>query len=201
MQQGLSHSGYIKTPSGHLGLSHAVAGEEQRGLVTVQGEARAHFVEVAFQPAEGAVADGNDAVLVAFALADLERLALAVEVVQFELCEFAAAESGAVKDFEHGAVADAERVGDVGHGDDGFDLVQAERFLGQAFFRAWHFEFGGGVGKDGVLFAEPRKVVLHGAEPAALGGHAERLAVLLAPAPEVPLVAFEDRLGDLQGLP
>ena len=39
---------------------------------------------------EGAGADGDDAVFVAFALADLEGLAVAVEVVDLQFCEFAA---------------------------------------------------------------------------------------------------------------
>ena len=108
--------------------------------------------------------------------------------------------SGAVEEFEHGAVADAERVADVGHGDDGFDLVEAERFLGQAFFGARQFEFAGGVGGEAVLFGEPGEVVLEGAEAAALGGDAEGFAVGLAPAPEVALVAFEDGFGDGVGI-
>lgn len=77
----------------------AVAGEEEGGLVDVQGEAGAGFFEVAFEPFEGAVADGDDAVFVVFSLADLEGLAVAVEVVECEAGEFAAAEARAVEEF------------------------------------------------------------------------------------------------------
>ena len=47
-------------------------------------------VELAFQPCQDAVANGADAVLAAFALEDLQGLALAIEVVEGELGEFAA---------------------------------------------------------------------------------------------------------------
>ena len=63
----------------------AVAGEEEGFLGQVDDELGADFVEVAFQPCEGAGADGNDPVLVAFSLPDLEGLAFAVEVGDFEV--------------------------------------------------------------------------------------------------------------------
>ena len=65
----------------------------------MEHEARAHVVEVAFQPCEGAFADGGDAVLVVFPLADLQGAALAVEVVVVEPGEFAAAQARAVEEF------------------------------------------------------------------------------------------------------
>ena len=183
----------------HVGVEGlAVAGEEQRALAAVAGRGAGGLRRGSVRASEGAVADGDDAVLVAFALADLQGLALAVEVGEVERGEFAAAHAGAVEEFEHGAVADAERVADVGDVEDG-SIWWRPRALGEAFFGAWHFEFAGGVGGDEVLFGEPGEVVLQGAEAAALGGDAERFAVGLAAAPEVALVAFEDGLGDRVG--
>ena len=43
---------------------------------------------------------------------------------------------------------------------------------------ARELEVGGGVGAEDVLAAEPGEEPLHGSEPVALGGDAERLAVL-----------------------
>ena len=90
----------------HVGIEGlAVAGEEEGALGGIQREPWTHLIEVAFEPAQGTAADGYDAVLVALALADMQGLAFAVEVVDFEPGEFAAAQSGAVEEFEHGAVA------------------------------------------------------------------------------------------------
>jgi hypothetical protein len=92
----------------HIGVEWlAVAGEEERGLVGVEHQPGADFVKVAFQPCKGAGADGNNAVFVAFALEDLQGAAFTVEIVVIELGKFAAADSGAVKEFEHGTVAEA----------------------------------------------------------------------------------------------
>lgn len=85
----------------------AVAGDEEGAFVGIEEELGAGFLEVAFQPFQGAGADGDDAVFVAFALADLEGLAVAVEVVDLQFCEFAASHAGAVKQFDDGAVSEA----------------------------------------------------------------------------------------------
>lgn len=94
----------------------AVAGEEQRGRARVETETRTHFLQVAFEPRDGARADGHDAVFLALAPPDGERAPLGVQVGEFEAAEFGAAQAAGVKQFEHRAIAHAERVGDVGHG-------------------------------------------------------------------------------------
>ena len=113
-----------------------------------------------------------------------------------ELGKLAAAEACAVEEFQHGAITDAEWVADVGDGNDGFDLVEAERFFREAFFGTWEFEFRGWICGDVVAFDEIGKEVFHGAESAALGANTEGFAVVLLPSPEVALVAFQDELGD-----
>ncbi len=74
--------------------------------------------------------------------------------------------------------------------------MDAEGLLGQALFLARHFQLAGGVGAQGVLAHQVLEQILERAEAAALGGDAQRHAVLLAPAPEVALIAFEDGFGD-----
>ena len=139
----------------HVGIEGlAVAGEEQGALAGIERKPRADLVKVAFQPEQGAAADRHDAVLVALALADVQGLALAVEVVDFESGEFAAAQPGAVEEFEHGAVAPPQRIADVGDVDDGGDLLDAEGLPGQALFLAGHFQFAGRVGGDEVAFGQ-----------------------------------------------
>ncbi len=71
----------------------------------MQQQARADLLKVAHDPFQSAAADGHDPVLVALALAHLQRLALPVEIVDFEPGQLAAAQPGAVEEFEHGAVA------------------------------------------------------------------------------------------------
>jgi hypothetical protein len=61
----------------------AVAGEEEGFFGLVDDEFGADFIKVAFEPFQGALADGDDAVFVTFSLPDLEGLAFAVEVVDF----------------------------------------------------------------------------------------------------------------------
>jgi len=48
----------------------AVAGEEERRRAGVERETRAHFLQVTFEPGDGARADGHDAVFVSFAAPD-----------------------------------------------------------------------------------------------------------------------------------
>ena len=177
----------------------AVAAEEKRGLGRIEQEAGAGGPEVAGQPFEGARADGHHAAPAALAAADVQGGARRVEVVEVEPDEFAAARAGGVEGFENGAVSDAQRVGDVGDGEHGGDFLAAQSAGKQAVGFAGQFEVGGRVGGEAVLPAEMGEEALQGAEPGALGGDPERLAVLLAVAPEPALEAFEDGPGDLFG--
>lgn len=86
----------------------AVAGDEEGLFLWIKEEPGADFFEVAAKPVQGALSDGHDAVFFAFAKVDLQDAALAVEVVDFQVGQLAAADAGAVKGFEDGSVADAE---------------------------------------------------------------------------------------------
>ncbi len=177
----------------------AVAGDEEGVFADAGKQDGTDVVEIFAEPLEGAVADGDDAVFPVFAFADGEDAGLWIEVFIVEPDEFGAADAGGVEELQDGAVAETERVGDVGYGEDGADLLGAERAGKATGLFAGEFEFAGGVGFEHVGAAEPGEEGLEGGEPLALGADGERVAVGLAVVIEVPLVAFEDRLGDLFG--
>ncbi|OQC18328.1 MAG: hypothetical protein BWX54_02449 [Verrucomicrobia bacterium ADurb.Bin018] len=185
----------------HVGVEGvAVAGEEQRRRARVQAEPRTHFLEIAFEPGDGARADGHDAVFLPFAAPDGERAPLGVEVGEFEAAEFGAAQAATVKEFEHRAIAHAERIGDVGHGEQRLDLAESQRRRGQALFHARQFQLAGRIVEDDVLFGEPAEEVLEHAQARALRAPAQALAVGLGAAPEGALIRFEDGARDVRGV-
>ena len=85
----------------------AVDGEEEGGFCGVEFEAWADFQQVFPEPVQGTLADGDDAVLAAFGVAEVESLALGVVVAEGETDQFAAADAGGREEFQNGAVADA----------------------------------------------------------------------------------------------
>ena len=95
-----------------------------------------------------------------------------------------------VKQFEHGPVAHAQRIGHVGHGQKPFDFREREHFLRQAFLHAGQFQLAGRVVQDDVLPGQPAKVILEDAQQVALRAPAKPLAVGLGVTPEPPLVSF-----------
>lgn len=62
----------------------AVAAEEKGGVGGAGFETRADFHKVAFEPVQGAAADGHDAVFAAFGVAQVQGVAFAVEVCEVE---------------------------------------------------------------------------------------------------------------------
>jgi len=94
---------------------------------TAAQRARTDFLQVTFEPGDGARADGHDAVFLAFAPLNGERAPFGVQVGEFEAAEFGPAQAATVKEFEQGAIAHAERIGDVGHGQQRLGLGERER--------------------------------------------------------------------------
>ena len=91
----------------------------------VQREARAHF-PTGNGPARARLAPrGTTRSFVALALAHLSVPRSGFRSEQFQPAQFRAAYAGRVKDFQHGPVAQAQRVGDVGHAQGRFDLGDA----------------------------------------------------------------------------
>ena len=58
----------------------AVAGQKEGFLEEVQHKTRARFLQVSFQPFQGSFSHGDDSILMAFPLSDLQRLAFAIQV-------------------------------------------------------------------------------------------------------------------------
>ncbi len=80
--------------------------------------------EVFAQPAEGAAAGGDDALFVALAEAHPYLALVEIEVLQLQEGEFLASQAGGVEQLEHGAVPNAEGIGDVGDLEKGLHGVQ-----------------------------------------------------------------------------
>ena len=177
----------------------AVAGEEQRRRARVQAEARTHFLEIAFEPGDGARADGHDAVFLALAESHVKRAAFGVHVGEFQPAKFGAPQARRVKQFEHGAIAHAERIAHVGDGQQLFDFGERQHFLGQTLLRSRQFKLARGIVQDDILPGEPAEEVFERAEPFALRAPAHALAVGLLIAPEPALKGFEDGPRDLTG--
>ena len=66
----------------------------------------------------GAFAYGEKSAFSAFAFADGEAVAGGIVVAEVELAELGAADAGGVEQFEHGAIAQAEGIVDVGEGEE-----------------------------------------------------------------------------------
>lgn len=116
------------------------------------------------------------------------------------MAQLAAADAGGVKDFEDGAVAQAERGGHVRHGEHTLDLGRAEDDLGQAMLGAGHFEIGGGILGQVPMPDEPAEETDDGREPLALGAGGQRLAIALAVLVKVNLITVNRFPPDATGL-
>lgn len=158
------------------------------------------MLEVAFEPVHGVFSYGHDAVFSPLPLLDVEDVFFAVEVTQFKSSEFSAANGSRVQGFQDGTISDAEWVAQVRNTEQGLDFIGFEGWFGQSLFRAWEFDFRGGVGGDVIAFGEPFEVVLNGTEAASLRVDGERFVVGFPVVVERSLVALEDGLGDVRGL-
>ena len=177
----------------------AVAAEEEGLFGGVVVEEGAALQEVAVEPGEGGAADGDEAFLLPLAVADVEGAARRVEVGEVEEAEFPPPRAGGVEGFEEGAVADAERVGDVGDGEEGGELFAGESPGEPAGRDAGKLEVGGGVGGEAALADEPGEEALEGGEALFLRGGAEGEAAGPPEAGEVALVGLEAGAVDLPG--
>ncbi len=91
--------------------------------------------EITFDPVQGALAHGDDAVLLAFALRNGNQAALGVEFMDLERDNFAATHARGVERLQHGPVAQTNRGRDVWQRKDKFHLAVGEHVLRQAFFQ------------------------------------------------------------------
>ena len=102
----------------------SITGKEKGAATLRRIEQGPGFLDVEAQPAQGALARRHHAILAALPFSDREQAALAVEVVEIEPRAFGAPDAGGVEGLEDGAVADAQRIGDVGHVQHGVDFIE-----------------------------------------------------------------------------
>jgi len=101
-------------------------GQKQRAVIGREHDARACLAQVFANPQKRPLADRHHAILFAVALANHERAALLVEVVEREMDNLRAAHTGRVKRFKHSAVAQAQRIVYVRLREDAFGFVRRE---------------------------------------------------------------------------
>ncbi len=154
--------------------AHAVAAEEEGGLLRQVVEERAGFDEKAVEPSGGALADGQHPAFASLAFADKQGPGVGIVVTVVEIGHLGAPDAGGVEKFEHGAVPQAEGVGGVGNGEQEVDFLFVEGFreLGGLFAR--QVKIGSRVCGDGAGAAEPGEEAPHAAEPGELGVGDER---------------------------
>ena len=87
---------------------------------------------------------------------------------QFEPGRFGPADAGRVEKLENGPVPDAQRIGNVRQGQDGFDLGHAQRLDREPLLRPGQLEIACRVGLDDVLLAEPGEERFDRSQPATL---------------------------------
>ena len=117
----------------------------------------AGLAKEAIEPSGGAFADGQHPALAVLALSDDEGAGGGLIVAVIEVGHFSAPDAGGVKEFEHGAVAQAEGIGRVGDGEQALDFIRGEGFRKVAGLFARQIEIGSGIGRDNTGAAEPGK--------------------------------------------
>jgi hypothetical protein len=131
------------------------------------------------------------AIFLSLALADGQRAAFDVQVVQFQVGQFQTAHPGRVERFEQGPVAKAERVVNVRLHEHAFRLGDSKHVLRQAMSETRQLQFARRVVEDEPLARHPAEPHAQGDQPRVLAAEAERLPVFLAVVEQVPLIAFE----------
>jgi hypothetical protein len=181
--------------------ARAVAAEEEGGFLRQVVEERAGFAEKTVEPGGGALADGEHAAFAVFAFAHDQGAGGGIVVAVVEVGHFAAADTGCVEEFEHGAVAETKRISGVGDGEESLDFLFAEGFRELGALFAGQVEIGGGVGWDDAGAAEPGEETADATEAGELGVGDERLAAArTAVVMEKYLIGFEIGAGEGGGI-
>ncbi len=128
-------------------------------------------------PRHRALADGHEAVFLALALADEQRAALPVEIVELQMDQFRAADAARVQHFQNRAVAQAKRIGDIRLQQHLLDLRDGEHMLGQAATQARQFDLRCRVVQDVILPRQPAKPTAQRHQARVLAAETQRLAV------------------------
>ena len=133
----------------------AVGGEEQDPVVGFAGVGVADFVVVAVDPHERPFTDRDQPVLAALALADQQRVAVAVDVEHRQPGKLDPADAGAVEHFEHRPIPHPCRCGQVRHRQHQLGFAGGERGFREAPFDFGELEFGGRVVEQVMVAGGP----------------------------------------------
>ena len=125
-------------------LSEAVDGEafakvrqKQRDVAGIDDQPGTDFTQVLLDPADGPFADRDHPILLPFPLTHHDRAAVGVQVVDLQAHHFHATDAGGVQGLEDRPVSDAQGIGDVGDGEDGFAFADRQDVLREATFKPW----------------------------------------------------------------
>lgn len=165
--------------------------EEHRAVVGIAGKLWSRLAQIFVDPRDGSFADGDDAVFLALALPDGERAALAVQVVELQVDQLGAADSRRVKRLQHGAVAQTQRLVDVGHEHYSLGFRFAQHRSGQTLLDLRHVEVGGRVVQDVIVPDQPAEPRTHRNHARVLRTEGQGLPILLAIVVKMPLVVLQ----------
>ena len=146
MHQVAEHAGR-QPASGHA--------QEHFAFVGFNDEPGAGFLQVFVEPRGGALAERQQAVFLALAFADHHGAAFQVEVVEAQAGEFLAPQPGRVKDFQDGAIAQADGCRKVGLIQNLFGFVRGENLTRQTLLDLGQLQIGGGIGVEVILSTQP----------------------------------------------
>ena len=111
--------------------------------------------EVPVKPRGGTFADREHPALAVFALPHDQGAGGGIVIAGIEVGHFRAPDTGGVEEFQNCTVAQAERIGDVGFGEEALDFQFVEGFGQVASLFAREIQIGGGIGRDVARAAEP----------------------------------------------
>ena len=170
----------------------ALRREEHRAVIGFRHQLGPGFFEVLLRPRERTIADRDHAVFLSLALADEDRAALGVEIVEFQVDEFEPPHARRVERFQDGAVPQSDGIGEVRLHHHLLDFRDGQDVLGQAIAEARQFDLAGRIVQDEILPRHPFEPHAQRHQARVLAAEAQRFAVFLAVVEQVPLIAFED---------
>jgi hypothetical protein len=145
------YSRHLRHPIGRERL--AERGQEQRGVVSAAGQLGPHIIAIFDDPSQRPLADRQHPVLLPLALADHDRAAIGIDVVELEVDQLEAADAGGLERLEYRAVADADQRREVRHRQHLLHLFDVQDVAGQSLFDARHVQLGGRIIEDVVGLA------------------------------------------------
>lgn len=179
-QVGLLGVGPHEAQQSRGGERVAVLGQKEpcRGIawLGLRHELRSCFAEVAGEPVERDVADGDEPVFAAFALLHGDGALVALKVVEGQFAGFTGAQAAGVEQLEQRSIPDAFGAAGERGIDQCVELRGAEDVTRQRFaFVQWR-QLRGGIGEDEPALIQPREEPFHAPHFAAAGVGGDAIA-------------------------